>query len=140
MKNRLIEAREQAEEAVAEMRDGDLKVRAFETILSHLLSAGVGGNNFEPAPGAVRSNTKAKTPMKASPKTTPERILFLKTEGFFNSQRSIAEIRSELKKSGWHYAVTALSGPLQSLVQKHDLRRENVDDGGGRKGWKYSNF
>ncbi|MGH9498173.1 MAG: hypothetical protein ACRD3L_03450 [Terriglobales bacterium] len=140
MKNTLVEIRKEAEQAVHGMADGDLKVKAFETILNHLLSGNV------PAPSHAGAATKANKPspkqkdtMQKAPKSFGERVLSLKDDGFFAEQRSIAEIRQELKKNGWHYPVTSMSGPLQSLVQKKSLRRERVDEKEGRKGWKYSN-
>ncbi len=137
MTNNLVKLRKQAEQAVHDMPEGALKVKAFETILTHLLSVA------DKTPGHVPRNDKPQpTPKDASkspPKSFADRVLSLKSEGFFAEQRSIAEIRQELKKSGWHYRVTSMSGPLQSLVQKKALRRERVDDDEGRKGWKYSN-
>jgi hypothetical protein len=138
MKNKLIELRKQAEQSVADMKDGPLKVQAFETILGHLLSQ-VNGGPSEGQLAKSKPQQKAQPAAPKNPKTAPDRILALKEEGFFKSQRSIAEIRQELKRNGWHYAVTSLSGPLQSLVTKRALRRENVDGEDGKKGWKYSN-
>jgi hypothetical protein len=140
MKNSLVEIRKEAELAVHGMADGDLKVKAFETILNHLLS----GNAGTPAVASSaatngKSPTKQKDTAPRAPKSFGERVLSLKADGFFAEQRSIAEIRQELKKNGWHYPVTSMSGPLQSLVQKKSLRRERVDEKEGRKGWKYSN-
>jgi hypothetical protein len=141
MKNTLVELRRQAEQAVHDMPDGDLKVQAFETILSHLLS-GNAGRHAETGNGNGKAQSKKKSESTTTepPKSLPERILFLKAEGFFGSQKSIAEIKQELKKNGWHHPVTSMSGPLQSLVQKRELRREHVNEGEGRKGWKYSNW
>jgi len=135
-KNPLIEARMRAEEAVRDMPDGELKVKAFETLLKHVLSDAVSiREKAEPTP-KVRP-TRVDT-AGAPPKSCAERILSLKDDGFFKSQRSIAEIRTELKKNGWHYPVTSLSGPLQSLIRNRKLRREDVQGGEARKGWKYS--
>jgi hypothetical protein len=145
MKSNLVELRKQAEQAVRDMAEGDLKVKAFETILTHLLSSNSGHNNTEPAggngnvAGSGKSHLKQKEPVSELPKSVGKRILFLKADGFFASQKSIAEIRSELKKNGWHYPVTSMSGPLQKLVQKRQLRRQRADEAEGRKGWKYSN-
>jgi hypothetical protein len=138
MKPDLVELRKQAERAVQDMRDGDLKLKAFETILAHLLAGGVARAD---AP-TERKSTPVRKPQATGgkpPKSATDRILTIKAERFFASQRSIAEIRQELKKNGWHYPVTSLSGPLQTLVSNRTLRREKVKDGKGRKGWKYSN-
>ena len=137
MKNALVELRKQAEQAVHDMPEGPLKVKAFETILAHLLSGNVGKSGDE---NGKPKSKKGETGADAPPKSLSERILSLKGEGFFGSQKSIAEIRQGLKKNGWNYPVTSLSGPLQSLVQKKELRRERVDEDEGRKGWKYSNW
>lgn len=138
MKNQLLDARKQAEQAVVDMPEGDLKLKAFETILKHLLSTLSESTREDPVadkkPRSIQEIGSVKVPTSLT-----ERILSLKGKGFFASQRSIAEVRQELKKYGWHYPVTSLSGALQSLVQKGDLRREMVTDGTGKKVWKYSN-
>jgi len=137
MNSELVAIRKQAENAVSDMPEGDIKVKAFETILTHLLSSPTQG---QPEPRTKSKPQPAEKPRaKESATSSSERILSLKQEGFFKTQKSIAEIRAELKKNGWHYPVTSLSGRLQALVQKRHLRRENVDDADGRKGWKYSN-
>lgn len=135
MKNTLVDLRKQAEQAVQDMPESELKTKAFETILSHLLST-KDGHTAESDNGSEkpRSN-KTESETKHPPTTLPERILSLKADGFFSSQRSIAEIREELKKNGWHHPVTSMSGPLQFLVQKKHLRRERIDGS-----WKYSNW
>jgi hypothetical protein len=139
MQSHLVELRKQAEQAVDGMPDGDLKVKAFETILSHLLAS---KPHAAPAPKselALRTKANTAEPAANSPSSLGARIQHLATEGFFASQRSIDDIRQELKKNGWHYPVTSISGPLQLLVQKRILRRENVLQEEGKKGWKYSN-
>lgn len=139
MKSDLVGLRKQAEAAVQDMPDGELKVKAFETILAHLLSDGAVRTD-PPVERKAISAGKSREPGGKQPTSATDRILAIKNEGFFASQRSIAEIRQELKKNGWHYPVTSLSGPMQALVSNRTLRRENVKDGKGRKGWKYSNF
>lgn len=137
MRNYLAEVRKQAEEAVHDMPDGDLKLKAFETILSHLLSSE--SNTASRPPERRALVTEAKSGSTKVPRSLSERVVSLKGNDFFAAQRSIADIRQELKKHGWHYPVTSLSGTLQSLVQQRILRREQVADGRGRKAWRYSN-
>jgi len=133
---RLIDLRKQAEKAVAEMPDGELKVKAFEVILSHLLGES-GVSATSPTLGEVRS--KPKGGKQETPGSSASgRILVLKDEGFFKSQKAIAEVREELKAHGWHYPLTTLSGRLQALVQQRKLRRERAKQG-KKKIWKYSN-
>jgi len=137
---KILEARKQAEKAVAEMSDGELKVKAFEVILNHLL----GGFQTLPREQVEQEHRapptrQGKAPKEAGPaKSATSRILVLRDEGFFNTQRTIAEVREELKAHGWHYPLTALSGRLQGLVQKRNLRRERATQG-KKKVWKYSN-
>jgi hypothetical protein len=138
MSSELVKLRRQAERAVHDMPQGELKTKAFETILVHLLS-GTAGKGVERAGAGKRAQAKQKAAGSKVPRSLRERILFLRDEGFFGSQKSIAEIRQELKKNGWHHATTALSGPLQSLVQRRLLRRERVADDEQRPAWKYSN-
>src|SRR5882724_706082 len=113
--------RKKAEAAVQDMPDGEMKFRAFQVILGHLLEASAAGT--EPRPelrGQANASVKTRQPksLEAIPRTSSDRILFLHAEGFFASQRSLSDVQGELRKNGWHYPVTALSGPLQKLVQK----------------------
>jgi len=135
---KLIELRKQAEKAVAEMPDGELKVKAFEVILSHLLGS---SPVSETTKGAQESRPARAARTKAegtSAKSIGGRILVLGDEGFFKTQKTIGEVREELKAHGWHYPLTTLSGRLQSLVQQKKLRRERASQG-NKKIWKYSN-
>lgn len=132
----LVELRQAAERAVADMAEGDLKAKAFEVILSHLL------NTEDKVPNDSRPNRPLRTASKGqrarTGNTTTERILALKAEDFFATLRTIGEVRDELASRGWHYPVTGLSGPLQELVQRRELRRQKVVDG-KKKIYKYSN-
>jgi hypothetical protein len=140
----VIEARKKAERAVADMPDGDLKLKAFELILNRLLSAAEEGS---PAPkGSKRNRSKrrgeekpsAEKKKEAVPVSTPARILELKAEGFFTEQRGIGDIRDELQTHGWRYDVTALSGTLMKLVRARELRRAKVNDG-NKTAYRYFN-
>ena len=136
--NSLAELRKQAEAAVRDMPDGDLKGRAFQTILTHLLASGPPAADRKAIPTKTTAQKDPSVQRKV-PSSVGERLLSVKAEGFFNEQRSLAHIRQELKKNGWHYPVTSLSGPLQHLVRARELRREVGKDKDGRKGWRYSN-
>ena len=135
---KLIDLRKQAEKAVAEMPDGEMKVKAFEVILEHLLAGGheaVGAARAEVSQSSVKAGRRKET---KGAKSLAGRILVLRDEGFFGNQRTLTEVRDELKAHGWHYALTALSGRMQRLVQDVELRRERVTQG-NKKIWKYSN-
>lgn len=135
---RLIDLRKQAERAVDEMPDGELKVKAFEVILAHLLGGALpsGKGGAEDQKPSLR---KAKAEREDSPaRSISGRILVLRDEGFFKNQKTIGELREELRAHGWHYPLTTLSGRLQALVQQRKLRRERATQG-NKKIWKYSN-
>jgi hypothetical protein len=133
----VIEARKKAEHAVADMPEGDLKVKAFEVILNRLLSAGEDASSaagLTPSKRHAGSEAVGRHPelghqTDAEPSSAPARVLHLKVEGFFGNQRGIGEIRRELQTHGWRYPLTALSGTLMKLVRTRELRRELVNDG-----------
>lgn len=138
----LIAARQAAERAVADMPEGDLKVKAFEVILGRLLAV---PNEQRATPPSSRKRTEARTGQDSSlhqsqavPTSTPARILALKREGFFSEERGISEIRDELQTHGWRYELTALSGALMNLVRSRELRRAKVI-ASGKSSYKYFN-
>ena len=127
----IARAREQAERAVMGMEDGPLKVKAFEVVFSRLLREEDRGKGERPQ---ERGSTKAD---RSEAGTAAGRILSLRVEGFFNAQRSLAEVRDRLASRGWHYPLTSLSGVMQKLVRQRKLRRERVKNA-KRQVWKYS--
>ena len=128
----LVRARKRAEQAVAGMAEGPLKTAAFQTILAKLLADGDSGERIG------RASAKAPTGNKGQPRTLTERILALRSEGFFKLQQSLSDVRAALGSKGWHYPATTLSGVMQTLVRQRELRRERVTSGNKRV-WKYSN-
>jgi hypothetical protein len=137
----LLNARRRAEEAVRDMQEGPLKVAAFQTILNNLLT--------RPDASARSASVKLHKPQAQGPlleravtrrerASLPARIRTLKDEDYFKEQRTLPQVREGLGARGWHYAITALSGAMQGLVRKRELRRERVSSGGKRI-WKYSN-
>jgi len=127
----LIRARRKAEMAVKDMDEGPLKVAAFQTVLNKLLAdldrpdaTGSEGNRTAAGSGGIRS--------------LRGRILAIKSEGFFQSQQALNDVREALGSRGWHYPQTTLSGVMQALVRQRQLRRERVMVG-GKKLWRYSN-
>lgn len=132
---KLIELRKQAERAVADMQDGEFKLKAFEVILSHLLSPG----EAEPIPDFSKEvKQKAEKAKDMEVESIAGRILVLKDEGFMKTPKSISEMRAELQAHGWHYPVTTLSGELIRLVQKRKLRRQK-EKIGNKSIYLYSN-
>lgn len=133
---KLIDLRKQAEKAVSDMPDGEVKVKAFEVILSHLLSGSE--KPRKSAEDTVVKPTKKQKAETAQAGSIRGRILVLRDEDFFKNQKTISEVREELRAHGWHYPLTTLSGSLQALVQQRKLRRERAKQG-KKKIWKYSN-
>lgn len=136
----LIEARRQAQKAVSDMSDGDLKLKAFEVILNHLLESskvGPSERRVQDRSGPTDSNEK-RAGRSRQPTSVGERILALRNQGFFKQLRGIGDVREGLGAHGWHYPLTALSGALQQLVRRGELRRQKTSEGKKRV-WKYSN-
>ena len=127
----LVRARKRAERAVDGMEDGPLKVAAFQAILGKLLNALDSDDGGRPIP------VKASSHAGKQPDTLNGRILAIRGEGFFKMQRSLSEVREALGSRGWHYPLTTLSGAMQALVRKRQLRRERVN-AGKKKVWKYA--
>jgi hypothetical protein len=127
----LIAARKAAEQAVAEMADGPLKVEAFRTILGSLLQHGASSPQQEEPKGVRRA------PLTEAPTSFASRIAMLAEEGFFAQPRSLVEVQAALAEHGWHYPQENLSTPLVRLVRQRQLRRLQQAEGNKRV-WKYS--
>jgi hypothetical protein len=127
----LLAARKRAEQAVIDMPEGPLKIKAFEVILSSLLS---------PQASAPENELVAPREPKIAaeaPSSFPGRIGLLAAEGFFAQPRSLAEVQTALAERGWHYPQENLSTPLVRLVRQRQLRRLQLAEGNKRV-WKYS--
>lgn len=128
--------RKKAEDAVAEMPNGELKTKAFEVILQHLLSTRTSIPITAPTAKHEKGD-KAET-SKRSAVTMPSRILLLKDEGFFKTPRSLSEIQAELKVHGWYIELPPLGTAVLRLVRETHLRRIK-EQAGRTKLWKYVN-
>ncbi len=136
---RVVNLRKQAENAVADMADSELKTKAFQVVFEYLLNDADGLANALDAP-TPDSGTHAKSASdeaKSSPTSCIDRIRLLKAQGFFRAQIGLSDVRDELASKGWHYPITSLSGPLQVLVQRNELHRMKAKEG-GKVVWKYS--
>ncbi len=127
----LVLARKKAERAVAGMEEGPLKVAAFQTILSKLLTD---------ADSAAPNRPELVSPGRREkrPNTLSGRVLALRSEGFFKVQQGLGDVREGLRSKGFHYPLSTLSGLMQGLVRARLLRRERVTVEGKRV-WKYAN-
>ncbi len=127
----LVAARKRAEEAVADMPEGILKVKAFEVILASLLSGS------KQSDGDQKAEPEKRAASTRSASSLADRIGSLAEEGFFSQPRGLSEVQAKLAEHGWHYPQQNLSTPLVRLVRKRTLRRLQGAEG-GKKVWKYS--
>jgi hypothetical protein len=128
----------QAENAVAAVKDAELRRVAFERVLNDLL-AGEHGTSGHPMAGASRSKAKGSTapPRKAKRRGGPQaHVEELVEDGFFKKPKTISAVKAELENRGHHIPLTSLSGPLQKLCQTKALRRQKADG----KTFSYSNW
>jgi hypothetical protein len=138
----------QAEQAVAGVKDPELRRAAFERVLIDLF----GSDSSDSPKGHSRGKTKSsgRSSRKAGKRVAtafaarrggPSKYLEdLLDEGYFSEQKTLSEVKAELGNRGHHIPLTSLSGPLQSLCQKRKLRRQKIDSEGGRKTYGYSNW
>ena len=137
----------QAEQAVAGVKDAELRRVAFERILDDLLSGPNSATQQEPK-SAKKSRTKkpaagrarggaSKQAIRSGPQVYVEELV---SDGYFKKQRTISDVKTELGNRGHHIAMPSLSGPLQTLCQKKTLRRQKTDGTGGKKIFGYSNW
>lgn len=135
MKKPYAELVAQAESAVANVKDAELRRVAFERVLNDLLSAGDEATKAKP--NATARATKQATQKAAKNRTGPQAYVEEMVEdGFFKKPKTIAEVKAELENRGHHIPVTSLSGPMQKLCQKKVLRRQKPDG----KTFAYSNW
>lgn len=130
----------EAEQAVADVKDPELRRAAFEKILETLL----GG----PGPLLIQGETKKLQQTRARGKALQSKtrggpqayIEELVGDGFFKQPRTMAQVKTELSNRGHHIVRTSLSGPLQKLCQRKLLRRQKVKGKGAKQSFNYSNW
>jgi hypothetical protein len=144
----LRDLRRKAELAVADTSDPELKLKAFEVILTRLLataeveSQATGASKQKPEKkphGQPRTFVRTLKHGPRGPKALIEELI---EDSFFKTQKTIAEVRSELINRAHHIPITSLSGPLQSLTREKKLRRQKAGTGGteSKAGFAYSNW
>lgn len=131
-----------AQSAVAEVKDTDLRLAAFNRVLEHLLT-GEPVKARKPSPKRRRS-ASIKDPAKKTKRavTGPKgRIEELIGDGFFNEPKSSADILKALGERGHHMKLSDITYPLQALTREKQLRRDKSEPpGGGKEVWHYSNW
>ena len=117
----------QAERAVSNVKDAELRRVAFERVLNDLLGAGDREHKTTPSKTARTSSNVSRnqaTPKRAGPQSYVEEMI---NDDFFKKPKTISEVKAELENRGHHIPVTSLSGPMQKLCQKKVLRRQKPD-------------
>ena len=126
----------QAEQAVAGVKDAELRRVAFERILNDLLGGGSEAQSGKPA-SAARAVKRTPAKPSANRRSGPQRYVEeMIDDGFFKKPKTISEVKAELENRGHHIPLTSLSGPMQKLCQKKLLRRQKPDG----KTYSYSNW
>src|SRR5260370_19582715 len=84
----LLALRKRAENAVADMTDGPLKIKAFEVILQSLLSVPATVDESDPS-------SRTSQPIRSiTPNSLTERVTLLPDAPFFDEPNSLREIHS----------------------------------------------
>jgi predicted transcriptional regulator YheO len=103
----------QAEQAVASVKDPELKRIAFGKILDSLIGTSDAGREteFETTTNTKRRSHKTKrTGTKASKPRTGNQsyVEELVDDGFFNERQTIAAVKAELANRGHHIPITSV--------------------------------
>ncbi|MEO7991365.1 MAG: hypothetical protein ABI663_17570 [Chryseolinea sp.] len=138
---------EDAEKAVAGIKNERLREIAFEKLVNHLLngkpkkSDAVDDSDEEDEEIEVKKTKKKrrsakKTTTDSSRKSTDGPKAWLREladEGFFKEPKSSSDIREELETQSHHLRPTDLTKPLESLCHERLLRRKKVAPEEGKK-------
>jgi hypothetical protein len=130
---------DQAEKAVAGVKDPELRRIAFQKILDDLLG-GSTPSTARQQPMSKKhpiSTGRPKRAAKGGPQAYVEELI---TDGFFKKPKTIAQVKAELENRGHHIPLTSLSGPLQKLCQRRALRRQRVKTSGKKQTFAYSHW
>lgn len=113
----LTRAVAEAENAVASIKDPELRRAAFEKVLEHLLGAG----SVPAGKGKPQERPERAKKAKSGPQGYLEELI---DDDFFKKPRTLSEVKAELANRGHHIPRTSLSGPLQNLCKHRRLRRQ----------------
>ena len=118
----------EAEQAVAAMKDPELKQIAFGKILDSLLA----GTHHERSTKikTARAQTAPTQKKEKHKRNGPQAYIDeLIGDDFFEKPKTLAEVRTELGNRGRHIPLIQLSTPIQRLCQKKKLRRQKALEG-----------
>jgi hypothetical protein len=139
---------QQAEQAVAGVKDADLRKVAFEKILDVLLTGPPSGDESDAeqvSPAKSRKKkTKSHKPLDgtksaAKPRGPKGYLEELISDSFFDKQKTITDVKIELGNRGHHFPLQQLSTPLMRLCSGKQLRRHKSQVN-GKESFVYSNW
>lgn len=125
-----------AEQAVGNIADSELKKIAFDRVLERLLQIGFlkSGEETQKAKSSKNKNDKDNS-SKPGPKTWVRELV---DEDFFTTPRTNGAIRLALDERGHILKATDLTNPLDGLVKEKVLRRKKMpteDNGKDQVHW-----
>ena len=131
-----------AEEATANIKDGELRKLAFGKVLDHLLTGPhEAGLRREPKGRARVQGSGPRKALGAKKKGPMGWIEELAAEGFFKKPKDSNEILENLAERGHHLELPDITVQLQQLCLRKVLRRKKVPGKEGkRKVWAYSEW
>jgi len=127
----------QAERAVSGVKDAELRRVAFEKILEDLLGSGSSKRSTGKSSGLKKVSQGGKKSGRRGPTGYLREMV---DEGFFKKPKTMAAVKAELENRGHHIPFTSLSGPLQTLCQKKELRRQKTKTTGKKQAYTYSEW
>lgn len=137
----------QAEQAVAPVKDPELRRIAFGKILDSLLGAPGTHRGVSFRSKKTRRSHSGDSGSEEAQESRKRRagtqvyIEELIEDDFFAKPKTIAAVKAELGNRGHHIPLTSLSGPLQTLCKRKRLRRQKSEPtDGGKKAFAYSNW
>lgn len=132
----------QAEQAVASVKDPEIKKVAFQTVLQHLLGGTRGNREGSEAPRKPGPTETKRTERSGKKKAgLMDRLGELVSDGFFEKPKAVPDVVKALAERACHVRGSDLTWQMAALVDKRTLRRKKEATGkGGRKVWAYSNW
>ncbi|SRR5258706_1249237 len=122
--------RKLAEDSVADMPEGELKVKAFEVILEHLLASGGSPSITEDPKKKLKPKTNRKNSNQNHPTETkivrslPDHIMDLRdNKKFFGEPRTADEVHQELMSSNYHCERDRVYMALLRIAKRKELRK-----------------
>lgn len=125
----LVQIVNEAEKAVSNIGDKELKQIAFDRILQHLLQIGLPKSEDKVKKVSSKA-VVAKIDKNSSAKPGPKNwIQELVDDGFFQAPKASSDIRAALDERGHILSAHDLTGPLALLVNEKILRRKKIQTG-----------